>query len=95
VTIHNPNTVPIVVTALGVEVASASSNAGCDGLSNLSVTPSDISATNTVTVPAGGQLTLPNGNVHAPQVLMKDLPTNQDACKNAAFKFIYSGSAHS
>jgi hypothetical protein len=95
VTIHNPNTVPITVTALGVEVRAATGNAGCDGPTNVVVTQSDISPTNTVSVPAGGQLTLPGGTVHAPQVLMKDLPTNQDACKNASFTFNYSGSAHS
>jgi hypothetical protein len=26
---------------------------------------------------------------------MKNLPTNQDACKGATFTFSYSGSAHS
>jgi hypothetical protein len=95
ITIHNPNTVPITVTALGAEVRAASSNPGCDGQANLAVTQSDISATNSVSIPAGGQLTLPSGTAHAPQVLMRDLSTNQDACKNASFTFTYSGSAHS
>jgi hypothetical protein len=95
VTIHNPNNVPITVTALGVQVAPGSSKAGCDGPSNLTLTQSDISSTNTVSVPAEGQLTLPSGSAHAPEVLMRDLPTNQDACKGAAFTFNYSGSAHS
>ncbi|MCW3032919.1 MAG: putative internalin [Solirubrobacterales bacterium] len=95
VTLHNPNSVPITLTALEVAVAAGSSNPGCDGPANLAVTQPDISATNTVSVPAGGQLTLPSGSVHAPSVLMKDLSTNQDACKNASFTFTYSGSAHS
>jgi hypothetical protein len=95
VTIHNPNTVPITVTSLVAEVRAATSNSACDGPTNVAITQSDISATNTVLVPAGGQLTLPNGTVHAPQVLMRDLATNQDACKNATFTFNYSGSAHS
>jgi hypothetical protein len=95
VTIHNPNNVPITVTALGVAVASGSSKAGCDGPSNLTLTQSDISSTNTVSVPAEGQLTLPSGGAHAPQVLMRNLSTNQDACKGATFTFNYSGSAHS
>jgi Bacterial Ig-like domain len=96
VTIHNPNTVAITVTSLLAEVRAATSNPGCDGPANVAITQSDISATNTVSVPAGGQLTLPDGTAHAPQVLMKDLPTtNQDACKNATFTFNYSGSAHS
>jgi hypothetical protein len=95
VTIHNPNAVPITVTALSAEVRPATGKPGCDGPTNVAIAPSDISPTNTVSVPAGGQLTLPSGTVHAPQVLMKDLPTNQDACKNASFNFNYSGSAHS
>ncbi len=95
VTVHNPNSVPITLTSLTVEVRTGSSNPGCDGPANIAVTQSDLSATNTVTVPAAGQLTLPSGTVHAPQLLMRDLPTNQDACKNATFTFNYSGSAHS
>jgi hypothetical protein len=95
VTIHNPNSVPITVTSLGVEVAAASSNAGCEGPANIAITQSDISPTNAVTVPAGGELALPGTSAHAPRILMRDLATNQDACKNASFTFTYSGSAHS
>ncbi len=94
-TISNPNSEAITVTSLNVEVAAGSSKAGCDGPSNLSLTQSDLSTTNTLSVPAGGQVSLPSGSVHAPRVLMEDLPTNQDACKNASFTFTYSGSAHS
>jgi hypothetical protein len=95
VTVSNPNNVPINVTSLSVSVAAGSTKAGCDGPSNLQLTQSNLSATNTLTVPANGALTLPSGAVAAPQVLMKDLATNQDACKNASFTFNYSGSAHS
>ena len=95
ITIVNPNNVPIQVTALTATVASGSSKAGCDGPTNLQVTQSNVSSTNPLTVPANGQLTLPSGAVAAPRVLMLDLSTNQDACKNASFTFTYSGSAHS
>jgi hypothetical protein len=95
VTIHNPNTVAITVTSLAVEVADASSKPGCDGGANIAVTQSNVSPSEPVSVPAGGQVTLPSGAVHAPVVLMRDLSTNQDACKNASFTFLYSGSAHS
>jgi hypothetical protein len=94
-TIANPNNVAITVTALTVTVAAGSSKTGCDGPANLAVTQSNLSASNVVNVPAGGHISLPSGAVEAPQVLMKDLPTNQDACKNASFTFNYSGSAHS
>lgn len=94
-TISNPNPVAIYVTGLTVTVRPGSSKAGCDGPSNLSVTQSNASSTNALPVPAGGQVTLPSGPVSAPQVLMLDLPTNQDACKDASFSFAYGGSAHS
>lgn len=95
VTVTNPNAVAIEVTSLTVGVASGSSNAGCDGPGNLQVTQANISSANPLAVPASGHVTLPAGAVHAPEVLMRDLPVNQDACKGAAFKFTYSGSAHS
>jgi hypothetical protein len=94
-TITNPNSVAIYVTSLLVSVQTGSSKAGCDGPTNLQVTQSNVSATNAVTVPAKGQATLPAGTVSGPQVLMKDLATNQDACKGATFTFSYTGSAHS
>jgi hypothetical protein len=59
------------------------------------LTQANISAANVVAIPASGHVTLPSGPASAPQVLMKDLPVNQDACKGATFTFTYSGSAHS
>jgi hypothetical protein len=95
ITLSNPNNVAITVTALGASVAPGSSNAGCDGPANLQLTQSNISAANPLAIPANGHVTLPSSAVSAPQVLMKDLPVNQDACKGASFTFTYSGSAHS
>jgi hypothetical protein len=94
-TIRNPNTVAIVVTSLSVTIQPGSSNAGCDGSTNLAVTQSNVSSTNTLTVPAAGQVTLPSGTVSAPAILMRDLATNQDACKGATYSLSYGGSAHS
>jgi hypothetical protein len=94
-TISNPNGVQIFVTGLTVTVQAGSTKVGCDGPTNLTVTQSNGSATNTLAIPAGGHVTLPSGSVSAPQVLMKDLASNQDACKGASFAFGYSGSAHS
>lgn len=93
--VSNPNGVPILVTSLTVTVQPGSSNAGCDGPSNLSVAQSNVSAANPLTVPANGSVTLPSGAVSAPQVTMLNLPTNQDACKGAVYTFAYSGSSHS
>jgi len=95
ITLSNPNNVAITVTAMSVNVAPGSSKAGCDGPSNLALAQSNVSVTNALAIPANGHVTLPSGAVSAPQVLMKDLAINQDACKGASFTFIYSGSAHS
>ena len=94
-TVSNPNGVAIIVTSLVVTAQPGSTKAGCDGPGNLQLTQSNVSGTNTFTVPANGEVTLPSGGVSTPQVLMKNLATNQDACKGASFTFSYSGSAHS
>jgi hypothetical protein len=95
VSLANPNNVAIEVTALSVSAAPGSSKAGCDGPANLQLVQSNISSAHVIAIPANGHVALPAGAVSAPEVLMRDLPTNQDACKNASFTFTYSGSAHS
>jgi hypothetical protein len=95
-TITNPNSSAITLTSVHVAVNPGSTKAGCDGPANTEVTQSNLSASNTLKLAAkGGKVTLPSGTVTAPQVLMKNLATNQDACKGASFTFSYSGSGHS
>jgi hypothetical protein len=94
-TISNPNGEAIVVTSLTVAIQPGSSKPGCDGPANLQVTPSNVSVANPLSVPANGSVALPTGGVSAPQVLMRNLPTNQDACQGATFDFSYGGSSHS
>ncbi len=94
-TITNPNGKAMVITSLSVNVKSGSTKAGCDGPTNTQVTQSNVSESNTFTVPAKGKVTLPTASVSAPQVLMKNLPTNQDACQGASFTFTYAGNGHS
>ena len=93
--VTNPNGDAIVVEGLTVTIQAGSSKAGCDGPANLQLTQSNVSAANPLTIPANSSVTLPAGAVSAPQVLMRNLATNQDACKGATFSFSYSGSAHS
>jgi hypothetical protein len=90
----NPHSVAILVTDAQVTVASSSS-AGCGPATNVAVTQSDVSATNSVQIPAGASVTLPTQRVAAPTIRMLNLTTNQDACKNATFSLSYDGSAHS
>ncbi len=95
ITVTNPNSVAIEVTSLSTAVAAGSTKPGCDGPTNLQVTQSSVSSSNPLAIPANGQVSLPASSVSAPSVLMRDLSTNQDACKGASFTFTYSGSAHS
>jgi len=88
----NPNGDAILVTSLTVTVQPGSTSRGCDGPANLQVTQASVSAANPLEVPANGSVTLPAGGVTAPQVLMRNLSTNQDACKGATFSFAYAGS---
>jgi hypothetical protein len=95
-TITNPNSKAILITSVQVSVNAGSTKAGCDGPTNTQVTQSNVSEANPLKVAAkGGKVTLPSGTVTAPQVLMKNLPTNQDACKGASFTFTYNGNGHS
>jgi hypothetical protein len=95
ITVTNPNNVAIEVTSLTASVAAGSSKAGCDGPTNLQLTQSNISSSNALSIPANGHVALPASAITAPVVQMRDLSTNQDACKGASFSFTYSGSAHS
>ncbi|HET6448391.1 MAG TPA: hypothetical protein VFG31_04710 [Conexibacter sp.] len=93
--IANPNGEAILVESIVVTIQPGSTKPGCGGPANLQITPSNVSAANPLTVPANGSVTLPSGSVSAPRVTMRNLATNQDACKGATFSFAYSGSSHS
>lgn len=94
-TIANPNGEQIFVTSLTVAVQAATNKPGCNGPANIALEQSNASVATPLAVPAHGSVTLPFGAVTAPKVTMKNLPTNQDACKGATFTFTYGGSAHS
>jgi len=81
VTVTNPNSVPIYVSALQVTAAADSTPSGCSSSANLEIQQANISATNTLIVPANGSVALPAQGVTAPQIRLKNLPTvNQDVC---------------
>ena len=90
--ISNPNLVPIVVTALRVAVAR--DPAGCDSASNLELAQSDVSSRKPLRIPAGGTVRVPSQGVLAPTIRLRNLPVNQDGCKNVSFPLSFSGTAH-
>ena len=90
--IVNPNPVPIVVTALRVAVAR--DPAGCDSATNLELAQSDVSSRTPLRIPAGRTVRVPSQGVLAPTIRLRDLPVNQDGCKNVSFPLSFSGTAH-
>jgi hypothetical protein len=91
-TISNPNDFDMRVTDLVVSVRAGTSHAGCDGQANLAVVQSN-AATGAVAVvvPARGSVTLPVQGATAPEIVMLNLPSSQDACKDAVFTLDYRG----
>lgn len=94
----NANNFTIRVTDITVTVKAATIKAGvanpaCNGTSNMGVVqqfvgPVDVPANSTKTL---SQLAVPLAR--RPLVEMKNLSTNQDACKSTTFTFEYSGTA--
>jgi hypothetical protein len=94
VKLTNPNSVPIYVTSLAASLLASGLPTGCES-TWFQIAPSNISATQTVQVPANGSVTLPAQGAGAPTVQMIDSHTKQNACIGANLTFSYSGSAHS
>jgi hypothetical protein len=90
--IVNPNPVPIVVTALSVAVASDPTD--CDSGSNLELEPSDVSSRRPLRIPAGRTVRVPSKRILAPTIRLRDLPVDQDGCKDVSFPLTFSGKAH-
>lgn len=91
-TVTNPYDFPLRVWSLRVTVLAGTSQPGCDGAANLQVTQSNASSgALSITIPALASVTLPAQGATTPVVTMRDLPTNQDACKNATFALSFSG----
>jgi hypothetical protein len=89
--VQNPNPAPILVTGLRVSVSA--DPAGCASADNLALTQSNASSSSPLKVPAGGSARLPARGVLPPTIQLRDLPVNQDACKNARFPLEFTGSA--
>ncbi len=91
-TVQNPNSAPIFVTELRASVAA--DPVGCASAENLALNRSNASRSAPLKVPAGGSVHLPAHGVWPPTIQLRDLPINQDACKNARFPLQFTGSAY-
>ena len=93
-TLTNPYGFSLKITNLAVSLA-GTNNPGCSGAQNFAVTQVP-AARYPITLPAGQTRTLGQlgiADADKPQVSMLNQPWNQDACKNTAINFDYSGSA--
>jgi hypothetical protein len=89
--IANPNSVPIEVTSLTIAIAGDPPNCSAE---NFAVTPSSVSPTAPLAVPANSSVSLPTATTSAPTLSMLNLSVNQDACRGAEVPLVFSGEAH-
>ena len=89
VTVTNPNDVPVEVTHLSVGIANDPPECPAE---NFRLTPSKLSPSSPLAVPAGGSVTLPSEQ--APAIEMLNLAVNQDACRGAQVDLVFEGEAH-
>ncbi len=100
VKITNPFNYDILITQVTVTVQHATTKNGqpnptCDGTTNLIVTR-QFSGTSPLKVKSNRTVSLSDLGIPQsqwPQLLMPNLPTNQDACKGTTTKFTYSATA--
>jgi uncharacterized membrane protein len=92
-TLTNPSNFDLLITNLAVEVAEGTSKPSCSGTQNFKI--SQFSGTYPVVLhPGTSQLSaLVPTSSKWPRVEMLNLPSNQDACRNATITLRYSGSA--
>jgi hypothetical protein len=90
VVITNPNPVPITITSL--KVTASGGAPGCAPADNLLLATPAL-AGGRLRIAAHGSVSLPTAKVAAPTIALRELPVNQDACKNANFDLAFSGSA--
>jgi hypothetical protein len=89
ITVTNPNNFTIYVTALNVSVSSSPST--CQGSTNIEFQQSPLSTSHTTSVPANGSASVAVAD--RPQIRLKNLPINQNACQGASFGLLYTGTA--
>jgi hypothetical protein len=90
VVLSNPNPVAITVSAL--QVTASGGAAGCDPATNLALTAPDLSKVG-LNIAPHGSVSLPSATVPAPTIQLRELGTDQDACRNSNFDLAFGGTA--
>lgn len=71
-----------------------SRSAACPA-SNVLIIQSNLSARPSLKIAGHSRVTLPAQGITAPEIVLLNSPSNQDACENASFQLSYAGSARS
>jgi hypothetical protein len=90
VVLSNPN--PIAITVSALQVTASGGAAGCDPATNLALTAPDLSTVG-LKIPPHGSVSLPSATVAAPTIQLRELGTDQDACRNSNFDLAFGGTA--
>lgn len=91
ISIVNPNSALIEVTSLTVAIAG--DPPGCSA-ENFVLTPSSVSPTAPLAIPADSSVSLPTASASAPAIGMLNLPVDQDSCRGAEIPLVFNGEAH-
>jgi hypothetical protein len=86
--LHNPNNFAVTIWIITVTISGSPD--GCSAGTNIDLRQSDVgngANSQTVTVPANTNLTLPSAL--RPTISLLNLPSSQDACKNGTFTLSY------
>lgn len=93
--LSNPNSEPIYVTSVAVEISDDSTPRGCPSGPNITLEqPAAITASTPVRIEGHGSVVLTD-YPRAPRIGFRNQPWNQDVCKGKSFRLTYTGSAHS
>jgi hypothetical protein len=91
--LSNPNNFALSVSNVTVSVAQTTTNTKCDGPTNFAITQLPASAYPFTLPASASNVALSTLVSSLPQVAMRDLSSNQDACKSVRLTLNYSGSA--
>jgi hypothetical protein len=89
--VTNPNSVPIAVTSLSFSFAA--DPPGCPTEENFIIVPSDASAATPIRIGPEESLELPAQGVSPPEIAMRELPVDQNACQGAGLELKLEGEA--
>jgi hypothetical protein len=87
----NPN--PVAIEVIALTFSFAADPPGCSAAENFIVVPSDASTSTPVAIAAESSIELPAQGVSPPEIAMRELPVDQNACQGAPLELKLEGEA--